>query len=151
VIVLAAGVTMNFFLAFAIFTGLFYYGVQPMTIIPIEGYHSEIMPSVHEAIESGYLKHSGLTVTSLSGSISARAGVGSGELVRSINSIIPRTPQDIIDIIQQSDIVTLVLQSGKEIQMTPKNGKVGMQIAYRDLQIDREKQIQYSGFEAIAL
>jgi hypothetical protein len=62
---------MNFFLAFAIFTGLFYYGVQPMTIIPMDGYHSEILPSTREAIESGYLKHGGLMVTAVSGSIAS--------------------------------------------------------------------------------
>lgn len=151
VIVLAAWVVMNFFLAFLIFTGLFVSGVSPMTIIPMEGYHSEIMPSSHEAIEIWYLRHSGLTVTALSGSIASLSGLGSGELVRSINSIVPQTPQDIIDVIQKSDTVILTLQSGKEIRMAPKNGKVGMQIAYRDLSIDHEKQIQYSGFEAVVM
>jgi regulator of sigma E protease len=151
VIVLAAGVVMNFFLAFLIFTGLFISGVSPMTIIPMEWYHSMVMPSTHEAIKSWYLRHNGLTVTALPASIALAAWLGSWELVTRINSIIPQTPQDIIDDIQKSDTVILVLQSGKEIRMTPKNGKVGMQIAYRDLRIDHEKQIQYSGFEAIAM
>lgn len=75
---------MNFFLAFVIFTGLFLYGIAPMAIIPMEGNHSLILPSAHESIESGYLTHSGLTVTSLSGSIAERAGVGSGEIIISI-------------------------------------------------------------------
>jgi membrane-associated protease RseP (regulator of RpoE activity) len=90
-------------------------------------------------------------VTAVSGSIASWAGLGSWELVTRVNSIIPQTPQDIIDVIQKSERVILLLQSGKQIQMTPKNGKVGMQIAYRDLHIDHEKQIQYSGLEAIAM
>lgn len=84
-IVLAAGVTMNFFLAFAIFTGLFYYGVQPMTIIPMEGYGSQILPSMREAVSNGYVLHGGLTVTAISGSIAERAGVGSGDILLEIN------------------------------------------------------------------
>ena len=72
-IVLAAGVTMNFILAFVVFTGLFLYGVTPMAIIPLEGYGSQILPSAHEAMKSTYLTHNGLTVTSISGSIAEQA------------------------------------------------------------------------------
>ncbi len=108
-IVLAAGVTMNFVLAFVVFTGLFLYGVTPMAIIPLDGYESQILPSAHEAIESRYLTHAGLTVTGLSGSIASVAGVGSGELVVSLNSIVPQTAQDMIDIIEQDQAVDLVL------------------------------------------
>ncbi len=76
---------MNFFLAFVIFTGLFLYGISPMAIIPIEGIHSLILPSAHEARESGYnLINTEITVTSLTGSIAEAAGVGSGEIVISI-------------------------------------------------------------------
>jgi membrane-associated protease RseP (regulator of RpoE activity) len=39
----------------------------------------------------------------------------------------------------------------RDIQMIPQNGKVGMQIGYRDLQINTNKRIQYSGFEAITM
>jgi regulator of sigma E protease len=157
VIVLAAGVTMNFVLAFAVFTGLFLYGVSPMAIIPLEGYESQILPSAHEAIASSYLTHNGLIVTSISGSIAERSGVGSGEYVVEINSIHPQTAQDIIDIITKNESITLVLwepsvpPNTRKIHMTPQNGKVGMQIWYRDLQINMHQKIQYSWFEAIRM
>ncbi len=151
VIVLAAGVTMNFFLAFVIFTGLFLYGVTPMTIIPLEWYKSQILPGAHEAIESGYLSHTGLMVTGLSGSIASTAGIGSGELVVSIDTIVPQTAQDMIDIIERGQRVDLILEWGKQVHMIPQNGKVGMQIGYRHLHINTNKQIQYSWFEAIRM
>ncbi|MBC7498711.1 site-2 protease family protein [Candidatus Gracilibacteria bacterium] len=157
VIVLAAGVTMNFVLAFVVFTGLFLYGMTPMAIIPLEGYQSQILPSAHEAIASSYLTHNGLIVTSISGSIAERAGVGSGEYVVDINSIHPQTAQDIIDIITKNEIITLTLgtpsvpPNTRVVHMNPKNGKVGMQIGYRDLHINTNKQIQYSGFEALSM
>ncbi len=92
---------MNFVLAFAIFTLLFLVGTTPMAIVDIEGFHSRILPSAHEAIESGYLTHSGLTVSPVPGGIAALAGVGSGDTVVSIDGIIPQTSQDIIDIIKK--------------------------------------------------
>ena len=57
---------MNFVLAFCIFTGLFLYGTSPIAIIPIQNSHSILLPSTYEAIESGYLTHSGLILTSIS-------------------------------------------------------------------------------------
>ena len=48
---------MNFVLAFGIFTGLFLYGTAPISIIDMDDVHSELLPSAHEAIESGYLTH----------------------------------------------------------------------------------------------
>ena len=157
VIVLAAGVTMNFVLAFAVFTGLFLYGVTPMAIIPLEWYESQILPSAQEAMKSTYLTHNGLVVTSISGSIAQQAWVWSGEYIVEINGIHPLSPQDIIDIIQKNEPITLkfwepsIPPSDREVRMIPQNGKVGMQIGYRNLQINTNKKIQYSGFDAIRM
>jgi hypothetical protein len=65
---------MNFFLAFVIFTGLFLYGTTPMTIIPMDGNQSQILPSANEALKSGFLTHGGIQISPLSGSIASRAG-----------------------------------------------------------------------------
>jgi hypothetical protein len=35
--------------------------------------------------------------------------------------------------------------------MKPQNGKVGMMIGYKNLQINTNKKIQYSGLEAIKM
>lgn len=153
VIVLAAGVTMNFFLAFCIFTGLFLLGTSPMAIIPMDNIHSQILPSAHEAIVSGYLSHSGLTITPVKGSIAEGAGAFSGDLIVSINGTIPLTSQDVIDIITQNREfeITLSGKTSRSIRMIPKNGKVGMVIAYKNLAINKGMVIQYSGFEAVSM
>ncbi len=101
-----------------------------MAIIPIDGNDSILLPSAHEALENGYLTHSGIVVTSVSGSIAALAGVGSGELIISINKKKPTLSTDIIDITSQNQEFEMVLQSDKSpekshtVRMKPKNGKV---------------------------
>lgn len=151
VLVLVAGVTMNFFLAFAIFTGLFLYGTKPMAIIPIEWSHSILLPSDYEAIEKGYLTHSGIIVESISGSVAQLAGIGSGETLVSINGIVPRLSQDIIKIIQENKEFEIVLWTDtlRTIRVTPKDGKIGMMIGYKNLKVNENIHIQYSGFTAI--
>ena len=154
VIVLAAGVTMNFVLAFVIFTLLFLVGTTPIAIVNIEGFHSRILPSAHEAIESRYLTHSGLTVSPVPGGIAALAGVGSGDTVISIDGIVPQTSQDIIDIIKKGSEFTMTVETvwdTHSIRMIPKDGKVGMMIGYKWLQINVENKIQYSGLEAVTM
>lgn len=153
VIVLVAGVTMNFFLAFCIFTGLFLYGTKPMSIIPIQWSHSILLPSEREAFESGLLTHSGIVVESLSGSIAELAGVGSGDIVASINGITPILPKDIIDIIKQDREFELVLVGNqiRTLRITPKDGKIGMMIGYQNLRINEDIRIQYSGFTALEM
>jgi regulator of sigma E protease len=153
VIVLAAWVTMNFFLAFCIFTGLFLYGTSPMAIIPMDDIHSRILPSAHEAIETGYLTHSGLVVTPVKGSIAELSWAFSGDLIISINGIIPKTSQDVIDIITKNVEFEITLRGNVErsIHMIPKNGKVGMVIGYKNLQINDNIKIQYSGSDAIVM
>ena len=157
IVVLAAWVTMNFFLAFVIFSGLFLYGIAPMAIISMEWNHSLILPSAHESIESGYLTHSGLTATSLSGSVAEQAWVGSGEIVISIEWKTPLLVSDIIDITAQNREFDMILQSTENpskthsVRMKPQNGKVGMMIGYKNLQINSNKKVQFAGFEALLM
>ncbi len=39
----------------------------------------------------------------------------------------------------------------REVRMTPRDGKVGMQIGYRELKINTDKRIQYSGLDAVIM
>jgi regulator of sigma E protease len=153
VIVLAAWVTMNFFLAFIIFTGLFLYGIAPMTVIPMEGIHSQILPSTHEAIESGYISHQGITLNPVKGSIAEKAGTLSGDIIYSINWIIPKTSQDIIDIIKKNTELKIVVwgDSPRILLMNPKDWKVGMSIGYKELKFNDNKVIKYAWYEAIIM
>ncbi len=102
---------MNFFLAFVIFTILFVVGTSPIAIVDKEGVQSQLLPSAQEAIENGYLTHSGLVISSIPGSIAALAGVGSGYTVASIDGKIPKTPQDIIDVIKKGAEFTLTIET----------------------------------------
>ncbi len=79
VLVLVAGVTMNFILAFVIFTGLFLSGTAPIAVNPIsnDATHSFFIPSFDEAVDMGYLTHDGVEISAISGSIAAVAGIHS--------------------------------------------------------------------------
>lgn len=79
VLVLVAGVTMNFILAFVIFTGLFLSGTAPIAVNPIssEATHSFFIPSFDEAVTMGYLTHDGVEISALTGSIAELAGIHS--------------------------------------------------------------------------
>ena len=152
VIVLAAWVFMNFVLAFVVFTGLFLYGVTPMAIIPLEWNHSQILPSTHEALDASYLHHDGLTLTPIVGSISEKSGVLSGDIIENINGVVPKVPQDIINIIQKNIEVTVLIKrwtETKNITMLPKDGKVGMQIGYKNLNINKDFIVRYTWIDAI--
>ena len=151
VLVLVAGVTMNFFLAFVIFTWLFLYGTKPMAIIPIEWSHSKLLPSDYEAIEKWYLVHNGILVESISGSIAQKAGIGSGELVTAINGVTPKLSQDIIKVIRENKEfdITLGWENPRTLRITPKDGKIGMMIGYKELKVNENIHIQYSGIAAI--
>lgn len=124
-----------------------------MAIVDIEGMDSQILPSAHEAIDTGYLTHSGIIISSISGSIASVAWVGSGEIVLSIDGVVPRTAQDIIDIVtRDKDFeMTLAWETTRTVTMSPSQGKVGIMIGYKDLSIDKDKKIQYTGLDAITM
>lgn len=151
VLVLIAGVSMNFFLALCIFTGLFIYGTAPIAIIPIENNHSILLPSTREAIESGYLTHSGLILTPIAWSIAEKAWIGSGDIILAINGVIPLTSQDVIDNIikNQAFDITVLWKETKTLHMVPKDGKVGMIIRYNNLNINENKRIQFNWYDAL--
>lgn len=153
VLVLIAWVSMNFFLAFCIFTGLFLYGTSPIAIIPIENTQSILLPSTYEAIESGYLTHSGLMLTPLSWSIAESAWIGSGDIIIAINDILPISTQDVIDIISQNHSFNITIQwkEIKTLTIQPKDGKVWMTIRYKNLKINENKKIQFRWFEALVM
>jgi regulator of sigma E protease len=145
---------MNFFLAFVVFTGLFLYGTNPMTIIPMDGNQSQLLPSTSEALKSGFLTHSGIQISPLSGSIASRAGAFSWDIIVSIAGTTPRSSQDVIDIIRKNEPFDIVLESSgweKKIRMTPESGKVGMVVGYKNLNINKSIELKYNFPEAIVM
>lgn len=150
VIVLTAWVAMNFFLAFCIYTGLFIYGVSSMAIIPMENMQSRILPSAHEAIESGFLTHSGIVITPFTGSIAEKAWVQPWDQIISINGIKPQLTQDVVSSITNSKIIELqVLWRDNIIKITPVDGKIGVSIQYKNIWFNSNQIIQLGWKDAI--
>lgn len=91
-LVLLAGVTMNFILAYVIFVGVFLTGATPIapnTIVETSA-NSFFLPNFDQALASGFITESGgLTISAVSGSVAEKAGIGQFEHVNSINGIIP--------------------------------------------------------------
>ena len=150
VIVLIAGVAMNFLLAFLIYTGLFIYGISPMTIIPMENMQSRILPSAHEAIESGFLTHSGIIITPLSGSVASRVWLKDWDQIAFINGIVPQLTQDIIDIIKKNKEIELqIVWKDKPIKISPIDGKIGVTIQYKNINFNSNKIIKFGWQDAV--
>ena len=62
-----------------------------------------------------------------------------------------------MDITLQNREFEIILQTNDDkkkqhsVRMKSQNGKVGMMIGYKNLQINTNKKIQYSGLEAIKM
>ena len=112
VIVLLAGVTMNFVLAFSIFFTLFMVGASPITVNPISAAPtgSYFIPSFQEAIDMGYIQYDGIELSALSGSVAAAAGIGTGELILAVDGQAIQTPEEFVSIVSRDQSITLSLQ-----------------------------------------
>jgi regulator of sigma E protease len=142
VLVLVAGVTMNFFLAFVIFTGLFLSGTAPIAVNPIssDATHSFFIPSFDEAVDMGYLTHDGVEISAISGSIAAVAGIHTWEKVLQVNWSDSVSPEEFIKSVQKNLPLTLLLEhSGatRTLSITPVDGKIGVRVGYHGLDIDK--------------
>ncbi|MBP9780043.1 site-2 protease family protein [Candidatus Gracilibacteria bacterium] len=147
-IVLVAGVTMNFILAWVIFTGLFMYGMQPIMTSPFSDKPtgSLFIPSFTEAKELGFLvSNSGIILSPLQDSIAYKAGIRDGDILESIDEQFLTNSKDVIAIIQQSQGSQVsVTRDGVSLsfQLIPKDGKVGMYL--EDTQINKSFVYQES-------
>jgi len=93
-IIISAGVMMNFLIARVVFSSLFFIGTKPISVLPddLEGISSQsyLMPSISflksEGFLSGEIKDTGVVVEQvLSGSIAASLGIKSGAVLVDIN------------------------------------------------------------------
>lgn len=143
VIVLIAWVTMNFILAFVIFTWLFISGTSPVAVNPFSDRptNSFFIPSFDEAVEMGYVKHSGLSISALTWSIAESAWIGSDEKVLQINQIPVADIEEFIDTIKDNTTIELLLEKNaitRTIILQPDNGKIWVRLWYIDMKIDED-------------
>lgn len=150
VLVLSAGVIMNFFLAFLIFTFLFFQGVSPMTVIPMENTQSRLLPSIQEAIDTWFIKHNWISINPVSWGLAERAGLKTWDQIVAINNIKINSTQEIIGFIQQNkELKIQVAWKSDIINIIPENGKIGIGMEYDKLRIDSTIKIKYGLQDAI--
>lgn len=148
-LVLLAGVTMNFLLAYLIFIWLFLFGAKPIGInpFPASWVSSYFLPTAWEAEAIGFLSYSGrIVLSSLTGSVSERAGVTRAEYFHSLHGesiwetacswekTLSCTPDMIIREIRKWKALTFTLENAsgsiRDITLIPENGKIGSAIGY---------------------
>ncbi len=153
-LVLVAWVTMNFILAFIIFTGLFWVGTAPITIAPFwdSPTNSFFLPSFSEAEAIGYLSYSGIILSPLTGSIAQTAGIHDGDTLVSINGKTMKTSKEVVTEIWLGKSLHLTLdRSGVlvEIDVTPKDGKIGTYVGYKDFIQQKDFRVQKTWLDGI--
>ncbi len=146
-LVLLAGVTMNFLLAYVVFVGVFLTGATPIapnTIIDTSA-RSFFLPSFEQALATGFITESGgLVISSVSGSIAERAGIGQYEKMNSINNtIVSDYPSFRKEVAKWGSIVLNLTSSGgtaRVVIVTPENWKIGVYVGYDGLEIHRDRK-----------
>ncbi len=142
VLVLVAGVTMNFILASVIFFAFFMSGATPIwpNLILEKSYGSYFLPSFDEAMQSGYLKHEGIILSPLTWSLAEKSGIMKWDIVTKVDGKIISDIETLRSKIAAGKSMTLSLsRSGatREITITPEGGKIGTYITYKNLDIDK--------------
>lgn len=147
--VILAGVVMNFFLAWVIFAVLFTAGISPLGIntkFPTKT-ESLLVPTFAQAIDNGVIVHSGVVLSSLSGSIAEKNGVLSGSILKSINGTPIKTVDQTISLISSatSPLDFELSFSGKTYKtfVLPQAGKIGAYVSYENLRLDQKKEYSY--------
>lgn len=141
VLVLIAGVMMNFLLAIAIFTVLFYIGAKPIAINPLVNTPTKsfFLPSFEEAVDMWYIEHSGIEISSVSGSLAYMAGIGEWERVISMNHHNVSRVDDFIRTVQTSSSVDIRVEKNgieREVHLIPDNGKIWVRVGYKDARMN---------------
>lgn len=154
VLVLVAGVTMNFLLAFFIFTWLFWTGASPVTVNPLSDKitNSFFIPSLDEAIYYGYVQYDGVEISSLSGSIAEKAGIWTGEIVYSINWFHVVHPDQLIEATKQNQGLDLILYKDgghRVVQITPQDGKIGVRVWFQNLRVNPDFRVELPFWRAV--
>lgn len=156
-IVLVAGVVMNFLLAWVIFTGIFLTGAKPLSVMPVDIGHtnSYFLPSFAEAIDSGFVTHSGIILSPLSGSIAEKAGILPDDRIVLIGGQAPRSIETVMNILESYSQISLVLENStgiRELTVAPEDGKIGTLISYHQLTLDTERApVRYGWTDAIRM
>lgn len=155
ILVLIAWVTMNFFLAFVIFTTLFALGVSPITVNPLssEPTDSYFIPSLDEAIRSGYAQHDWVEISAITWSIASAAWITQWEKVIQVNGTMIHTPKEFMDLIDDNNSIEIITENNaiqKTTRLNPLNGKIWVYVWYHNLRINREFESRFTWIQALS-
>jgi regulator of sigma E protease len=154
VLVLIAWVTMNFLLAWVIFTILLIRGSSPLAVnfITEKNYGSYFLPSMTESLESWYLTHEGIIMEPIEGSIADRAGIASGSLLIMVDGENVTSIDHVIEKVKRWAPLILTFKSEesmKDITLSPEWGKIGSYLRHKDLDIDTEYREDFTPLAAM--
>ncbi|EKD44795.1 MAG: peptidase M50, partial [uncultured bacterium (gcode 4)] len=142
--VILAGVIMNFFLAFLIFSVLFMVGVEPLGINTKfqTSTETKLIPSFDEAVRIGLVKTDGIILSPLTGSIAEKSGLLDGDILLSIDGKTILSPEDMIMKVKQSTTVmnfTVQWSGGiRTLLITPEDGKIGSYVGHNVTEIRKD-------------
>lgn len=142
VLVLVAGVTMNFVLAIVIFFAFFMNSASPIgpNLVLDKSYGSYFLPSFDEAMQSGYLKHEGIILSPLTWSLAEKSGIRKWDIVTKVDGKIISDIETLRSKIAAGKSMALTLSRSGTIQektITPEGWKIGTYITYKNLDIDK--------------
>lgn len=151
--VLIAGVIMNFFLAWIIFSALFFVGTRPISPIPFDIWrtNSHFLPSYEESIESWFITSGGAWLRPLPGWLAEKSGILPNDILLAVNSQPIQDTKWAIEIISSSDVVQLEILRKEEkifLEIVPQNGKIETQI-FDVFKIDNDFIKKYSLGESL--
>ncbi len=158
--ILLGGVTMNFLLAWFLFTGLFWGVTNPAGMAPIAinskiptQTESLLVPTYEQAIDRGILKIAGVILDPIKDSPAEKSGIEAGDQVHTINGIGVQRAKDFMSRVTKNGepIILSLTHSGAispvDIVVTPVNGKIGTYVS--DNIIDHNREYVYRfGFRA---
>lgn len=147
IIILLAGVTMNFLLAWVLFGFLFFSGtpaltvhissLSPSSLLSHVGSGTQLIP-IFDTLESAEMsqvirRQPGVIVDPLVDSIAQKSGLMSGDIVSTIDTISLEKPEQLWEFLQANPGVhTLSILRGDEslsLSITPEQGKIGAYVS----------------------
>ncbi len=145
VIILLAGVFMNFLLAGLLFSTLFFIWTQPLTVHVRElaphsllskvGSGTQLIPifnTVQDAKNAGVLRaEPGLVLDPVADAPAFEAGIKSGDVLLSIDGVEVQTLEDLTSRLWTNVLTFQISRAGElqDISVTPEEGKIGAYIA----------------------
>ena len=155
-LVLVAWVTMNFILAWVIFSLLLWKGTAPLAVnylIPTN-YHSYFLPSLEESMESGYVKHEGVLLEPLSDGVAEKSGIAKGDILKKVDGVDILSIDQLIERIKLNTPMEFTLQratdkSTYKVGIMPKNGKIQSYLRYSSFVVSSEYKQTFSFWNSL--